>query len=108
MSTTFYQDERAERRRTLLEKLNTAHLVIGLIVVMATSVGGAYLSTRLAEAELRQRVSTIESQTIEIKETRTHYITRQESQFQWEYLQKDLREIKDDVREIRNRTEVRR
>ncbi len=107
MSTTFYNDG-AERRRTLLEKLNTAHLVIGLIVVMATSVGGAYLSTRLAEAELRQRVSTIESQTIEIKETRTHYITRQESQFQWEYLQKDLREIKDDVREIRNRTEVRR
>ncbi|MDQ3651522.1 MAG: hypothetical protein M3458_14860 [Acidobacteriota bacterium] len=103
MSTSYFQ---GERRQSLLERLNTAHLVIGLIIVLSTSVGGAYLSTRLAESELRLRVQTIEATTLELKETRTSFVTRQESQFQWEYLQKDLREIKDDVREIRTRTET--
>ncbi len=108
MSSAYYSDSSSEKRRVLLEKLNTLHLVIGLILILVTSVGGAYVSTRLAESELRGRVQAVEAQATELKDTRSNYVTRQESQFHWEYLQKDLREIKDDVREIRNRTEARR
>ncbi|MBA3712435.1 MAG: hypothetical protein H0W76_08290 [Pyrinomonadaceae bacterium] len=108
MATTFYQDERAERRRTLLEKLNTAHLALVIGATLMASVGSAYVTTRLAENNLQWRVLAVEAHAAEAKEARSNYVTREESRIQWEYLRNEVTEVKGDVKEIRALIEARR
>ncbi len=86
---------------TFLERLQTIHLIAGLVALILLNLGSSYVSVRVGQSDHNGRITSLEAQATEAKQESQKHITREEFDARWQHVQSDLREIKEGVREIR-------